>query len=171
MCCKARTCISSWRRGRRKPATWSQCAPTPPRRAAWPRATARQTTPTRSRMMRQGGCWELESSDQRPILAGIAAETVQILERGFYTSAAGTRVELAAWIERCVAGSAYFEPEALAEIEAAVLGAPNARRTHVDCRRRGEHPGRRACAGAARRVSAGGRAQLSHRAGGRAAAS
>jgi uncharacterized protein (TIGR02452 family) len=63
----------------------------------------------------------LESSDQRPILAGIAAETVQILERGFYTSAAGTRIELAAWIERCVAGSAYFEPEALAEIEAAVL--------------------------------------------------
>lgn len=66
----------------------------------------------------------MESRDQRPILAGIAAETVQILERGFYTSASGTRIELAEWIERSVAGSAYFEPEALAEIEATVLGVP-----------------------------------------------
>lgn len=75
-------------------------------------------------MTSRGECWELENQDQRPILAGIAAETVQILESGFYTNAAGARVELAAWIERCVAGSAYFEPDALVEIEAAVLGAP-----------------------------------------------
>ena len=67
----------------------------------------------------------MEHHEQRPILAGIAAETVQILERGFYTNISGARVDLAAWIERCVAGSAYFEPEALAEIEATVLGAPS----------------------------------------------
>ena len=50
--------------------------------------------------MRTNEIQTVEQTMERSILASIAAETLQILERGYYISPAGTRIELAAWIQR-----------------------------------------------------------------------
>ena len=82
--------------------------------------------------MRTDETQTMEQAQERSILAGIAAETLQILEAGCYTSPSGTRIELAAWVQRCVAGSAYFEPEALAELEVTILARqPPSARTEI----------------------------------------
>ena len=60
----------------------------------------------------------------RSVLTGLAQETIEILRRGAYVVPSGERVELAAAIERCVAGSRYWQPDELAQLEAHVLSMP-----------------------------------------------
>ncbi len=60
----------------------------------------------------------------RTALAGLAQETIEILRSGTYAVPPGGRVDLAAAIERCVAGSLYLQPDELAQLEAHVLSSP-----------------------------------------------
>lgn len=54
----------------------------------------------------------------------IARDTLEAIEHGHYVNPAGERVELATLVERCVAGTALYEPEAMAALEAEVLASP-----------------------------------------------
>lgn len=63
--CKARTCTSSWHRWRWRMGTRRQRWNTPGKRAAWPPATARRTTPTKWPTTRPGHCCSGWRADKR----------------------------------------------------------------------------------------------------------
>jgi uncharacterized protein (TIGR02452 family) len=54
----------------------------------------------------------------------IAKETLEILERGAYRSAAGRDVDIAEALRSCIAGTVLFSPEDLERLKAAVLARP-----------------------------------------------
>ena len=68
----------------------------------------------------------------RSALAMLAAETIQILADGHYTSPSGATVDLTAAIAACVAASFEKSPDALTQLATAVLAAPPAC-AHTTC--------------------------------------
>ena len=55
----------------------------------------------------------------------LAKQTVEITERGTYTSASGQRVNLAPRLHACLEGTRFFAPEELARLRDTVLSSPS----------------------------------------------
>lgn len=54
--------------------------------------------------------------------AGLAKDTVEIVERGSYRSVTGRLVDIAAPVRACLEGTRYFPPERLEQLRADILG-------------------------------------------------
>jgi hypothetical protein len=55
-----------------------------------------------------------------------AEETVEIVKRGSYRSVGGRDVDIGEAVRACLAGTAYFRPDALERLRARVLSEPPA---------------------------------------------
>ena len=55
----------------------------------------------------------------------LAQQTVEIVERGFYQSATGRVIDIAASVRECLEGTQFFAPEELERLRQEVLGQPH----------------------------------------------